>query len=175
MYAVNINKPEHNTSNTLPIIEVQSDNILYSKLPNLEKASHIIALVEAVNDFKDSNHIIKKYPDGTIADAYTESKVKIKKIYKGAEYLRGNKEISIIEPNSVVNNDGKDYLLKFEGYDNLIKNKEYIVFLQANNQGGYGIINLNNGKIAYHQDKLSSASINDEGNSLQNEILSKYK
>jgi len=130
-------------------VNVQGNYMTYRTIDELDKAADLIIIGSPTVDFEDRIHEVKYFPDGVIQDYYTLTDITIEKIIKepnDSSIKQGN-TIQIVEPIGLVQSIIGKQKMKIEGYDEMLKDNRYIIFLKKNSNGVYSIINMNSGKF----------------------------
>lgn len=124
-------------------IFVQADGPHLTSLTELDTYADLIVVGRPVKDFWDREHVTKRYPDGTVMDAYTLTEIKIEQILKKpTDFISGkNDTVTVVEPIGAI--DGtlgkKRYIV--ENFYEVKQDKRYIFFLVKNSFGDYTIGN----------------------------------
>ncbi|MEB2299363.1 hypothetical protein LAV72_06965 [Lysinibacillus xylanilyticus] len=139
---MNIKKP-------LPVVQVEANEITFDTPEKLDAAADLIMIASPSKDFMDREHKVTFFDDGTIEDYYTLTEVQVEKIIKATNNfnLPKNNTFSIIEPVGIVERSIGKRKLVTNNYVELKQKSSYIMFLQQNSMGQYGIININLGKF----------------------------
>ncbi|WIV20213.1 hypothetical protein QPK24_05795 [Paenibacillus polygoni] len=126
---------------------VSTNSMRYETVQILEQYADLIIIGTPTENFEARKHVITKYNDGAMQDFYTLTEMKINKIIKKPDDFSKNQEtIIIIEPVGVTGTT------KFtsNGYVEIQKGDQSVLFLMKNTFGDYGIINKNLGKFSLH-------------------------
>lgn len=139
---MNIKKP-------LPVVQVEANEITFDTPEKLDAAADLITIASPSKDFMDREHMLTFFDDGTIEDYYTLTEVQVDKVIKAPDNfnLPKNNSFSIIEPVGIVERSTGKRKLVTNNYVELKEKSSYIMFLQQNSMGQYGIINNNLGKF----------------------------
>lgn len=88
---------------------------------------------------------------------------------------------NIIEPIGLVQQIGGKKVLQMNSYESMEENTKYIVYLKSNNNGGYSVINMANGKFNMDEDlstdynKLTPDSLdNSKHIDIKKDVIEKY-
>ncbi|TPG68262.1 hypothetical protein EEL32_20695 [Brevibacillus laterosporus] len=160
------------------VIESHANITKYEHVENLEDEADAIVVVSPEKDFTDEESTITYTDVGRIEDYYTVTDVKVNKVFKGKDIPDS---ISVIQGAVMVKDDALKYqkdLLTIEGYRVMEKDKNYILFLEAKDNGQYGILGVFQGKVNVDDTDKAERTImaeNDHYQNLKNEILEKYK
>lgn len=140
-------------------VSISTNSIRFNTVDNLDQVAELIIVGTPTETFENRKHVITNYDDGAIQDFYTLTEIKIDKILKKPEEFSEEQEtISIIEPVSL---DG-DTKLTSDGYVELQKGDQSIIFLMKNTFGDYSIINDNLGKFSLNHKENSVSRIQSE-------------
>lgn len=132
---------------SLRIISSPANYITYNSLNDLKSAADIIVLGRPLKDFQQRETALKKTADDVMYDFHTLTDIHVSKWIKGSDLIKGNK-ISVIEPVMLSSREGESVILTTEGYTQMDRKDEYMIFIKSNGRGGYGVINMNNGKYS---------------------------
>lgn len=160
-------------------IPMETVHATQDNFTDLEKTADLVVVASATNDFVDRPHINTYYESGALQDFYTLTNVEIKEVLKGDLHVGANLEIA--EPNGVIEVQGKEVKLITDGYENIVKDQDYVLFLKLNSQGQYFLTNRNNGKFdleevnsLQEQNVTFSKSGNNSRDSILNGIYNNY-
>ncbi|MGE7946449.1 hypothetical protein [Lysinibacillus sp. NPDC093688] len=168
---MNIKKP-------LPVVQVDANEITFDTPEKLDAAADLIIIASPSKDFMDREHKVTFFDDGTIEDYYTLTEVQVDKIIKAPDNfnLPKNNSFSIIEPVGIVERSTGKRKLVTNNYAELKEKSSYIMFLQQNSMGQYGIINNNLGK--FNLDNKDPLDIGEKKSSdakkFKDDVLRKY-
>jgi len=154
-------------------ISLDANYIAYNSEKELSNAADIILYGTPIDKFEDRKHVNEYMSDGSLADFYTLTKFKVKKVIKNYTSLNINQTdwFDIIEPIGIVQQiDGKK-IIERESYKAMEENNNYLVFLKSNGMGGYSVINMSNGKFNIDKDSNSDDKTHLD---LKKEVLNKY-
>jgi len=172
---------EKNISKTtgLETVNAMATFVGYANVNALDAASDLILIGTPTQDFVERASTNTYYADGHIQDISTLTDFKIKHVIKNDEDVELEDVIRIIEPISIIEQDGVKTILTVEDYVELQKGKTYILFLGKNTYGRYSVINMNNGRFAIEEDGNSELavmadSVQEKHSEFQKEVLEKY-
>jgi hypothetical protein len=135
--------------NSVKTITIHGNYIKDNTEEELNERADIILYGSPVDKFEEREHVNIKNEYGVIADYYTLTNFKVKKVLKNITSLQINKKdlFSVIEPIGFIQEfDGKK-IISMDSYEAMVENTNYIIYLKSNNRGGYSIINFSNGKF----------------------------
>jgi len=125
-----------------------------------------------VDKFEDRK-FVNKYQEGILADFCTITKFKVKSVIKNSTGLNIGKGdlFDVIEPLTFIDDEHGKRMLELVGYKAMVQKVKYVVYLKNNGQGGYGVINMSNGKF-----NMDNDSEDDDYThiSMKKEILDRY-
>jgi len=151
----------------------------YANVNALDAASDLILIGTPTQDFVERASDNTYFSDGHIQDISTLTDFKIERVIKNEEDVELEDVIRIIEPISIIEQDGVKTILTVEDYVELQKGKTYILFLGKNTYGRYSVINMNNGRFAIEEDgnlelAVMADSVQEKHSEFQKEVLEKY-
>lgn len=164
-----------NIYNSVTEISVHASYVTYDSEKELSDAADIILYGYPIDKFEERKHVNKYMSDGSLYDFYTLTKFEVKKVIKNSTELTINKKdlFDVIEPVGFIQEaDGKK-IFEIDSYKAMKEKNNYLVFLKSNNKGGYGIINMSNGKFIL-DDKNNMKENDDKNLKLKNEVIKKY-
>ncbi|RJG23081.1 hypothetical protein [Paenibacillus thiaminolyticus] len=153
-------------------VRVDSTYIESTSTEDLINRAELIVIGTPVNNFEERKHVVSYYNTMTIQDFYTITDMEVEQVLKGQW---NNKNISVIEPVSILQGfDGRRKLVS-DDYVEMKKGNRYIVTLKKNSFGDYSVINMNNGvfnlnSTSFHNKLTFEENKNEE---MKNE-LSRY-
>lgn len=164
----------------LETINAMATFVGYANVDELDNDADLILIGTPTQDFIDRTSNNTYYSDGEIQDISTLTDFKIERVIKNKEDVDLGEEIQIIEPISIIEQEGKQVVLTVEDYMELQKGKNYIIFLGKNTFGKYSIINMNNGRFAIEEGNnlersMMEDSTQERHNEFQKEVLEKYQ
>jgi len=162
----------------IPEVQVDANEITFNTPEELDAAADLIIIASPFKKFMDREHKVTFFEDGTIQDYYTLTEVQVDKVIKAPNnfHLPQNNTIKIIEPVGIVKRSTGKRKLVTNDYEELKEKSSYIMFLQQNSMGQYGIINNNLGKFNLdNKDPLDIGEKNSsEAKKFKDDILQKY-
>ncbi|MGE7688734.1 hypothetical protein ACQKMI_05950 [Lysinibacillus sp. NPDC097214] len=167
-----------NKEKPLPVVQVDANEITFDTPEKLDAAADLIIIASPSKDFMDREHMVTFFDDGTIEDFYTLTEVQVDKVIKTPDnfILPKNNSFSIIEPVGIVERSTGNRKLVTNHYKELKEKSSYIMFLQQNSMGQYGIINNNLGK--FNLDNKDPLDIGEkkssEAKKFKDDVLQKY-
>ncbi|WFA87248.1 hypothetical protein [Paenibacillus amylolyticus] len=127
------------------VIDISTNSLTFEDVDRLDQFSDLIIVGYAKDDFENREHIISSYEDGALQDFYTKTDIIIDQIIKKPDdFPENSKEITILEPLSL----REDKKFTADGYTELEKGDNNIIFLAQNTFGDYGLINGSMGKFS---------------------------
>lgn len=130
-------------------ISVHGDMVTYEGLTDLENMADLVVIAEPTANFTDRDHILKMGEDESLEDFYTHTEIKIYDVLLNndqSNYGSGDL-LSIIEPSSVLEENGEEYEFVMDHYTSVNKGSNYIFFLKKNTFGEYSLIGNQFGKF----------------------------
>ena len=142
-------------NNQLEVIQGTFNYISFDNADDLEKNAQLIVIASTSFKLEDRKPVKNFMPNGTMSSFYTLTDIKVKKILKQPENFKLNseKDMTILEPAVLIDDESGKRLLTGESYAPLIENDEYLLFLHANDKGTYCIINKYRGKFNLSKDE----------------------
>lgn len=131
----------------LQVLNLPANYITYNSLSDMKAAADIIVIGRPLKDFSQRETSSKKTADGVMYDFHTLTEIHVSRWIKGNELIKGNK-ITVIEPVMISSREGERVILTTEGYSQMDRKNEYMIFIKSNGRGGYGVINMNNGRYS---------------------------
>ncbi len=147
--------PKKEKIDELPVVNSNGNFVSYENFDTLEQNSELIIIAQATEKFEDREHINKyhetpedKYQPKFLIEGITKTNVKIKEVLKQpeSENYREGQILSVIEPITIFEDTDKIKKIKTISNYKEIGTDDYILFLQKNTFGEYGVINMNNGR-----------------------------
>lgn len=127
------------------VVNLSGNSLTFHEIDKLDAFAELIVIGYAIEDFRDREHVITTFDDGTMQSFHTNTNIKIEKILKKPEgFPSDQNELTIIEPVSL---DG-DVKYTADDYVELQKGDKSVLFLMKNSFGDYGLINDNLGKFS---------------------------
>ncbi|WP_051507229.1 hypothetical protein [Saccharibacillus sacchari] len=163
----------------LETVNAMATFVGYANVDELDEASDLILIGTPTRDFIERASNNTYYSDGHIQDISTLTDFKIEHVIKNEEDVELEDVIAIIEPISIIEQNGVKTVLTVEDYVELQKGKTYIIFLGKNTYGRYSVINMNNGRFAIEEDgnlelAVMADSVQEKHSEFQKEVLEKY-
>lgn len=158
---------------TLKRISVHGDMISYEEMKDLEDMADIVVIGEPTVDFINRDHIIKTGEDEFIEDFYTNTEIKIHEVLLNndqSNYHSGDL-LSIIEPSSVIEEQGESFEFVMDEYTSVNKEVGYIFFLKKNTFGEYSLIGNQLGKFNIDGNDHRDLAINSESLSNSEDVF----
>ncbi|MCF7755879.1 hypothetical protein KQ941_15615 [Paenibacillus xylanexedens] len=173
-YASGQSKPD------LPIhkvVNLSANSLTFHEIDKLDAFAELIVIGYATEDFRDREHVITAFDDGTMQSFHTNTNIKIDRILKKPDdFPSDQNELTIIEPASV---EG-DVKYTVNDYVELQKGDTSVLFLMKNTFGDYGLINDNLGKFSlegitqYSVPQSSTAQVLSEYEIFRDSVMEKY-
>lgn len=127
------------------VVNLSANSLIFHEIDKLDAFAELIVIGYATEDFRDREHVITAFDDGTMQSYHTNTNIKIEKILKKPEDIPSDQnELTIIEPVSL---EG-DVKYTVDDYVELQKGDKSVLFLMKNTFGDYGLINDNLGKFS---------------------------
>ncbi|MGE8037320.1 hypothetical protein [Lysinibacillus sp. NPDC093692] len=162
----------------IPEVQVDANEITFNTPEELDAAADLIMIASPSKEFMDREHKVTFFDDDTIQDYYTLTEVQVEKVIKAPNnfHLSKNNMIKIIEPVGIVGRGTGKRKLVTNQYEELKEKNSYIMFLQQNSKGQYGIINNNLGK--FNLDNKDALDMGEKKSSddkkFKDDVLQKY-
>ncbi|WP_339189587.1 hypothetical protein MKX33_05810 [Paenibacillus sp. FSL R5-0490] len=128
----------------------------------------LVVIAKTDSKFADREHVVKyAAPDAdadlpkAIEDFYTKTPIKVLKVLKSpaSAAITENKEMNIIEPVSMIEEDVKSKKISIENYNEISEGIKYVLYLKQNTYGDYSVINMNNGRFSLESEVLNINSL----------------
>lgn len=127
------------------LVNLSANSLIFHEIDKLDAFAELIVIGYATEDFRDREHVITAFDDGTMQSFHTNTNIKIDKILKKPDdFPSDQNELKIIEPVSL---EG-DVKYTANDYVELQKGDKSVLFLMKNTFGDYGLINDNLGKFS---------------------------
>ena len=160
-----------NYSLNIKRVSVDANYITWDNVNDLNNAADLVVVANATKSFLDRKHVATYFDDGNVQDFYKLTDIQIERILKGKNDLLGkDKTLSIIEPVGLFENEQQKTILSRENYLELEKGNRSIIFLKKNSNGQYVIMNINNGKFSFTDEKSLKLVQKDEEINKHNEF-----
>lgn len=155
--------------NSVSEINMEANFMIYKTVDDLDNASELIITGSPLEDFTHREHIVKYDSEGGITDYYTLTNIKIEKIFKKPINLNieVGQIIQIIEPIGFIQQITGKIKMKLDGYDEMVKNNKYVIFLKKGSGIIFSVINMNSGKFNLTNDNAEQIINRDD-------VMSKY-
>ncbi len=159
------------------VVNLSANSLTFHEIDKLDAFVELIVIGYATEDFRDREHVITAFEDGTMQSFHTNTNIKIEKILKKPDdFPSDQNELTIIEPVSL---EG-DVKYTVNDYVELQKGDKSVLFLMKNTFGDYGLINDNLGKFSfegitqYSVPQPSTAQALSEYETFRNSVMEKY-
>ncbi|WP_413404728.1 hypothetical protein [Paenibacillus amylolyticus] len=159
------------------VANLSANSLTFREIDELDAFAELIVIGYATGDFRDREHIITAFDDGTMQSFHTNTTIKIKEILKKPDDFHSDQnELTIIEPVSL---EG-DVKYTANDYVELQKGDKSVLFLLRNSYGDYGLINDNLGKFSlegitqYSVPQSSTAQALSEYETFWDSVMKKY-
>ncbi|MDR6715521.1 hypothetical protein [Paenibacillus sp. 2003] len=159
------------------VVNLSANSLTFHEIDKLDAFVELIVIGYATEDFRDREHVITAFDDGTMQSFHTNTNIKIEKILKKPDdFPSDQNELTIIEPVSL---EG-DVKYTVNDYVELQKGDKSVLFLMKNTFGDYGLINDNLGKFSlegitqYSVPQSSTAQALSEYETFRNSVMEKY-
>ncbi|OMF44653.1 hypothetical protein [Paenibacillus amylolyticus] len=159
------------------VVNLSANSLTFHEIDKLDAFAELIVIGYAKEDFRDREHVITGFDDGTMQSFHTNTNIKIEKILKKPNgFPSDQNKLTIIEPVSL---EG-DVKYTVDDYVELQKNNKSVIFLMKNTFGNYGLINDNLGKFSLEETSQSNFPQSftsqelSEYETFRNSVLEKY-
>jgi|GEM_PF-2978211 len=159
------------------VVNLSANSLTFHEIDKLDAFAELIVIGYATADFRDREHVITAFDDGTMQSFHTNTNIKIEKILKKPEdFPSDQSELTIIEPVSL---EG-DVKYTADDYVELQKGDKSVIFLIKNSFDDYGLINDNLGKFSlegisqYSVPQSSTAQALSEYSTFRDSVMKKY-
>ncbi|MDT9722823.1 hypothetical protein QVE09_28410 [Paenibacillus sp. ClWae2A] len=159
------------------VVNLSANSLIFHEIDKLDAFAELIVIGHATEDFRDREHVITAFDDGTMQSYHTNTNIKIEKILKKPEdFPSDQNELTIIEPVSL---EG-DVKYTVDDYVELQKGDKSVLFLMKNSFGDYGLINYNLGKFSlegitqYSVPQSSTAQALSEYETFRDSVMKNY-
>ncbi|MFC9706636.1 hypothetical protein ACFTRD_00590 [Paenibacillus sp. NPDC056933] len=136
----------------------------FDKENNLFDDADLVVIATTDSKFVDREHVVKYADPDTagadlpqaIEDFYTKTPIKVLKVLKSpaSATITENKEMKIIEPVSLIEEDAKSKKISIENYNEIKQGEKYVLYLKQNTYGDYSVINMNNGRFSLESEEI---------------------
>ncbi|WP_307538712.1 hypothetical protein [Paenibacillus sp. W4I10] len=159
------------------VVNLSANSLIFHEIDKLDAFAELIVIGYATEDFRDREHVITAFEDGTMQSFHTNTNIKIEKILKKPDdFPSDQNELTIIEPVSL---EG-DVKYTADDYVELQKGDTSVLFLMKNSFGDYGLINDNLGKFSlegitqYSVPQSSTVQELSEYETFRDSVMEKY-
>lgn len=159
------------------VVNLSANSLIFHEIDKLDAFAELIVIGYATEDFRDREHVITAFDDGTMQSYHTNTNIKIEKILKKPnDFPSDLNELTIIEPVSL---EG-DVKYTVDDYVELQKGDKSVLFLMKNSFGDYGLINDNLGKFSlegitqYSLPQASTVQALSEYETFRDSVMEKY-
>ncbi|WP_146118043.1 hypothetical protein [Paenibacillus sp. MYb63] len=159
------------------VVNLSANSLTFHEIDKLDAFVELIVIGYATEDFRDREHVITAFDDGTMQSFHTNTNIKIDKILKKPDdFPSDQNELTIIEPVSL---EG-DVKYTANDYVELQKGDKSVLFLMKNTFGDYGLINDNLGKFSlegisqYSVPQSSTVEELSEYETFRDSVMEKY-
>lgn len=159
------------------VVNLSANSLTFHEIDKLDAFAELIVIGYATEDFRDREHVITAFDDGTMQSFHTNTNIKIEKILKKPDdFPSDQNELTIIEPVSLE----EDVKYTVDDYVELQKGDKSVLFLMKNTFGDYGLINDNLGKFSlegitqYSVPQSSTAQALSEYETFWDSVMKKY-
>ncbi|GAB6928325.1 hypothetical protein JCM10914A_23080 [Paenibacillus sp. JCM 10914] len=181
-----------NTGEGLETIVTHGNYKAFEEEAPLFNDADLVVIAETDTHFLDREHVVKYFePDSVqegspqaIEDFYTRTPITVLKVLKTPESVPviENEKLDIIEPVSIIEQDGSSQKIALENYNEIKEGEEYVLYLKLNTYGEYGVINMNNGRFSLGSDTLTLDSLDhghegdqDKHNTIKRAVEERFK
>ncbi|AIQ11608.1 hypothetical protein [Paenibacillus durus] len=165
----------YNQSNVpVRVGNIEANHAIFANAVDAEAQSDAVVRVIATDD---SKNVIENFNWGPTGR--TETKVTVKKVYKGSSKKDIGSEIVVFEPSYVLEDSKGSTRINYEGYVPMVPGEEYILYLVYSDRlGGYWINALEQGKFNVTGNDKAEAKLQESDqqyDKLKKDVLEKYK
>ncbi|WP_143536123.1 hypothetical protein [Saccharibacillus sp. O23] len=143
----------------------------------------MIVVAETRTRFEDREHVLN-YTERdearsdlppALSGFCTKTPITLRKILKQptADTIREQEELEILEPAALIKQEQGIQKVTMENYREIEPGSKYILYLKANTNGDYAVINMNNGKFDLENDSAQTKRL--EENEEEQEIHERLK
>ncbi|WFR62376.1 hypothetical protein P9222_29860 [Paenibacillus amylolyticus] len=159
------------------VVNLSANSLTFHEIDKLDAFAELIVIGQATEDFRDREHVITSFDDGTMQSFHTNTNIRIDEILKKPDdFPSDQNELTIIEPASLE----EDVKYTVNDYVELQKGDRSVLFLMKNTFGDYGLINDNLGKFSlkgitqYSVPQSSTAQVLSEYENFWDSVMEKY-
>lgn len=117
----------------MEVITIHANTKTYSSPDELANRAQVILIGRPTKEFNERKHVVNRFPSGDIESFYTLTDIEVEKVLKQPkDTIKINDVISVVEPVSKLEQQGKQQKIKIEGYNNLMKSSRYLLYLAYN-------------------------------------------
>lgn len=138
---------------------------MYNSVDDMDQKAGLIVRAIPTKEFADRDHVTTTFSDGELQDFYTFTELTITDVFKKPDGLdlQAGSELRVIETIGYDDPATKKQKITRNHYTEMEKDKEYIVFLHANSDGDYVVMNANLGKFDLSGEQPISPSLQSSG------------
>jgi len=127
------------------LLSFHGDYVAYSNAEDLFSAAELVVVGRPLQSFEERNMRVTNYATGAIQDFYTLTEINVEKVVKGpaSDLAR----LQVIEPIAQIQTVKGIDKISVDGYTEMQKGSQYLIFLKKNTQGQYSVINMQSGKF----------------------------
>lgn|GEM_PF-4027136 len=158
-------------------VNVETDSIVFHNLKELEDFSQLIIVATPTKKFNDRSQKSTTFPDGTLQDFASFNELKIAKVIKApSDFDQTKTWIEVAEPVAIVKEGNSSAKLKKQGYTEMKKDSQYIIYLSKNAMGQYSVNGITGRYNLDGTDTDDTDAKIDEGHKsqLREEVEAKY-
>lgn len=152
---VNALQTSTNEAKEVERVVTHGNFVEYETEAELFADAELVVIASTNEDFMDREHIVKYVPGSdeeeglpkAIEDFYTKTSITVERVLKqpASKKVEETEKMSVIEPIALLEDGSK--ILSVENYHEILKGRQYIIYLKKNTKGEYGVINMNNGRF----------------------------
>lgn len=152
---VNALQTSTNEAKEVERVVTHGNFVEYETEAELFADAELVVIASTNEDFMDREHIVKYVPGSdeeeglpkAIEDFYTKTSITVERVLKqpASNKVEETEKMSVIEPIALLEDGSK--ILSVENYHEILKGRQYIIYLKKNTKGEYGVINMNNGRF----------------------------
>ncbi|MDQ0899432.1 hypothetical protein [Paenibacillus sp. V4I7] len=156
---------KNDNSVSIPSINWDSNTVYATTIDKIGEYADAVVVAEPIKDIFDSQAVVKYFPKDpgdnsgkspAIEDFYTITELKVDKVLKKSTVtlsLAESDVIKVYEPIAVIDTKEGKKLLKQDEYNELKKDKKYVINLKKSDTGEiYGIVRDNDGITEVNND-----------------------
>jgi hypothetical protein len=149
-----------------PVYSLSANFVRQETMSEMAEMADLIVAGYAVQPFDDREQVTTTYADGEVQDFYTLTAFQVEQVLKdtGEKFTsEQNPVINIVESVMTREMDGQTKLVTLEQYIPLPQGEQMILFLAANNEDNYSVLNRNLGKFALDEAASPTYSPDERG------------